>query len=157
MIFFPFSWWLLIQHTISTTFNSQKMYFNGMHFLQSSSVQPLMYSTVLPLSITHLKQTMAGVGAMVNLRMVTTIVTSTTYKQMVRVLLDHDHNRHLVFVNKTNPCCLLTQKSWFHSHGIHWMGSPTSINLRGSWTCLTILIAKGSIYNLMWSSMTRLW
>jgi hypothetical protein len=34
--------------------------------------------TILPQNITHLKQTTAVVGVVVNLRMVTTIVTSTT-------------------------------------------------------------------------------
>ena len=34
--------------------------------------------TILPQDRTHLKQTPAVVGVMVNLRMVTTIVTSTT-------------------------------------------------------------------------------
>ena len=42
------------------------------------------------------------VGVLVNLRMVTTIVTSTT--QSVWVLLDHSHNnRHLVFLTKDKP------------------------------------------------------
>jgi hypothetical protein len=41
---------------------------------------------------------------MENLRMVTTIVTSTTYLQILQVLLDRGHNGHVVFVNKTNPC-----------------------------------------------------
>ncbi len=38
-------------------------------------------STILPLYITHLKQTTAMVGATTNLKMVTSVVTSTTAKQ----------------------------------------------------------------------------
>jgi hypothetical protein len=43
----------------------------------------------------HLKQTTAVVGVMVNQRIVTTAVTSTTQQQIVRVLLYHGHNGHL--------------------------------------------------------------
>jgi hypothetical protein len=39
-------------------------------------------STILPLNVTHLKQTTAMIGKMVDLKMVTTIVTSTTYTQI---------------------------------------------------------------------------
>jgi hypothetical protein len=48
---------------------------------------------------THLQQTTAVVGVMVNLRMVTTVVTSTTQSICAGVLLDHSpNNRHLVFL-----------------------------------------------------------
>jgi hypothetical protein len=47
--------------------------------------------------------TTAVVGVLVNLRMVTTVVTITTHKQIVGVLLDRGHNRHLVFVTKDEP------------------------------------------------------
>ncbi len=39
--FLLFSWWLLIQHTISTTFISLKMNFNEIYLFQNSPVQPL--------------------------------------------------------------------------------------------------------------------
>ncbi len=53
---------------------------------------------------THLKQTTAVVGVMVNLRMVTTVVTSTTQSISAGVLLDRSHNnRHLVFLTKDKP------------------------------------------------------
>ncbi len=56
-----------------------------------------------PQNRTHLKQTTAVVGVIVNLRMVTTVVTSTT-QALVRVLLDLSHNNgHLVFLTKDNP------------------------------------------------------
>ncbi len=49
---------------------------------------------------THLKQTTAVVRVIVNLRRVTTIVTSTT-QALVRVLSDLSHNNgHLVFLTK---------------------------------------------------------
>jgi hypothetical protein len=37
-----------------------------------------LHNTILPQNKTHLKQTTAVVGVMVNLRMVTTVVTGTT-------------------------------------------------------------------------------
>jgi hypothetical protein len=41
------------------------------------------------------------------------------YKQtFVWVLLDSGSDGNLVFITKTNPCCFLPQKGWFHSHGI---------------------------------------
>jgi hypothetical protein len=43
-----------------------------------SKTVELHVTTVLPLNIAHLKQTTAVVRVMVNLRMVTTIVTSAT-------------------------------------------------------------------------------
>jgi hypothetical protein len=44
------------------------------------------------------------VGVIVNLRMVTTVVTSTTQKALVWVLLDLSHNNgHLVFLTKDKP------------------------------------------------------
>jgi hypothetical protein len=41
----------------------------------------IVVSPILPLNISHLKQTTAMVGVMVNLKMVTTVVTSTAHKQ----------------------------------------------------------------------------
>jgi hypothetical protein len=44
------------------------------------------------------------VGVIVNLRMVTTIVTSTTQSISAGVLLDRSHNNgHLVFLTKDKP------------------------------------------------------
>jgi hypothetical protein len=52
----------------------------------------------------HLKQTTAVVGVVVNLRMVTTVVTSTTQSISAGVLLDSSHNNgHLVFLAKVKP------------------------------------------------------
>jgi hypothetical protein len=52
-------------------------------------------------SITHLKQTTAVVGVMVNLRTVTTVVTSSTQSISAGVLLDLSHNNgNLVFLTK---------------------------------------------------------
>ncbi len=52
---------------------------------------------------THLKQTTVVVGVIVNLKKVTIVVTSTTWKHIVRVLLKRGHNRHLVFVTNNKP------------------------------------------------------
>jgi hypothetical protein len=51
--FLLFPWWILIQHIISTTFNSLKMYFNEIYLFQNSPVQPLptpagKFSTKIP-------------------------------------------------------------------------------------------------------------
>jgi hypothetical protein len=68
-------------------------------------------------------QTAAVVGVIVNLKMVTTIVTNTTHA-LVRVLLDLSHNkRHLVFLTKrqTMMCPYskrLVQQSWNTSNGM---------------------------------------
>ncbi len=44
------------------------------------------------------------VGVIVNIRMVTTIVTSTTQSISAGVLSDHSHNNgHLVFLTKDKP------------------------------------------------------
>ena len=48
--------------------------------------------TIQPQDRTHLKQTTAVVGVMANLRMVTTVVTSTTQSISAGVLLDLSHN-----------------------------------------------------------------
>jgi hypothetical protein len=71
------------------------------------------------------------IGVMVNLRMVTTVVTSTTYKQIVRVLLNSGHNGHLVFVTKDKPMLLpyskrLVPQLWNTLNGIF----QTSVRLR---------------------------
>jgi hypothetical protein len=53
---------------------------------------------------THQMQTAAVVGVIVNLRMVTTVVTSTTQSISAGVLLDPSHNNgHLVFLTKDKP------------------------------------------------------
>jgi hypothetical protein len=44
----------------------------------SKTVELRMYNTIQPQNRTHLKQTTAVVGVIVNLRMITTVVTSTT-------------------------------------------------------------------------------
>jgi hypothetical protein len=57
-----------------------------------------------PQDRTHQMQTAAVVGVIVNLRMVTTIVTSTTQSISPGVLLDLSHNNgHLVFLTKDKP------------------------------------------------------
>ena len=56
MIFFTFSKWLLIQHSISTTFNSPKMYFGEIYLFQNSPVQPLV--------VTCVQRTLLGCGTM---------------------------------------------------------------------------------------------
>ncbi len=49
-------------------------------------------------------QTAAVVGVIVNLRMVITVVTSTTESIIAGVLLDTSHNNgHLVFLTKDKP------------------------------------------------------
>ncbi len=49
-------------------------------------------------------KTAAEVGLIVNLRMVTTVVTSTTQSISEGVLLDLSHNNgHLVFLTKDKP------------------------------------------------------
>ncbi len=81
---------------------------------------------------THQMQTAAVVGLKVNLRMVTTVVTSTTQSISAGVLLDLSHNsEHLVFL-KTNHDVSLLEKGWFHSHGILRMGSPKGVKPRDS-------------------------
>ncbi len=66
--------------------------------------------------------------------MVTTVVTSTTQSISAGVLLDLSHtNRHLVFFTKDDkPCCVPTQKGWFHSRGILRIGSPKGVKPRNS-------------------------
>jgi hypothetical protein len=81
--------------------------------------------------MTHLKQITDVVGVMINLKIVTTVVTSTTYKLIVWVLLDCGHNGHLVVVTKDKPMLFpylnrLVPKLW-----ILGMGSPKSAKLRG--------------------------
>ena len=63
--------------------------------------------------------------------MVTTVVTSTTQSISAGVLLDLSHNNgHLIFLTKDKPCCVPTQKGWFHSRGILRIGSPKGIKPR---------------------------
>ncbi len=72
----------------------------------------------------HLKQTTAVVWVMVNLRMVTTVVTSTTQSISAGVLLDRGHNNgHLVFLTKDKPMMCpyskrLVPQSWNTSNWI---------------------------------------
>jgi hypothetical protein len=76
-----------------------------------------------PQNRTHLKQTAAVVGVIVNLRMVTTVVTSTT-QALVWALLDLSHNNgHLVFFfqRQTMMCPYskrLVPQSWNTLNGI---------------------------------------
>ena len=80
--------------------------------------------TIEPQDRTHLKQTTAVVGLMVNLIMVTTVVTSTTQSMSAGVLLDRSHNNgHLVFLTKDKPMMCpysnrLVPQSWNMSNGI---------------------------------------
>jgi hypothetical protein len=114
------------------------------------------------------------VGVRVNIKKVTIVVTSTTWKHEVRVLLDHSHNKHLIFVTKDKPMLCpysnrLVSQSWNTSNGI-----AQKCKLRGSWTSYTTPIAKvlprtwccwvrqdsdskSSIQNLMQLSTVRLW
>jgi hypothetical protein len=59
---------------------------------------------IQPQDRTHLKQTTTVVGVIVNLRMVTTAVTSSTQSISAGVLLDCSHNNgHLAFLTKDKP------------------------------------------------------
>jgi hypothetical protein len=87
--------------------------------------KPLNYvCTIQPQDRTHLKQTTAVVGVMVSLRMVTTVVTSTTQSISARVLLGRSHNNgHLVFLTKDKPMMCpyskrLVPQSWNTLNGI---------------------------------------
>jgi hypothetical protein len=51
----------------------------------------------------HLKQTTVVVGVRVNLNKGYLHSNKSYLKHIVRVLLDHGHNRHLVFVTKDKP------------------------------------------------------
>ncbi len=114
------------------------------------------------------------VGVIVNLRMVTTVVTSTT-QALVGVLLDLSHNnRHLVFFyrRQTMMCPYLKRlvpQSWNTSNGISQRCSAkgelnffSTLITEGSlqsrmWLSPTkMLIAKGSSQNLVWLSTTRI-
>jgi hypothetical protein len=78
-------------------------------------------------------QTAAAVGVMVNLRMVTTVVTNTTQSNSAGVLIDRSHNNgHLVFLTKDKPMMCpyskrLIPQSWNTSNG-----SPKGAKPRGS-------------------------
>jgi hypothetical protein len=80
--------------------------------------------TIQPQDRTRLKQTTAVVGVIVNLRMVTTVVTSTTQSISTGVLLYCCHNNgHLVFLTKDKPMMCpyskrLIPQSWNTSNGI---------------------------------------
>jgi hypothetical protein len=61
---------------------------------------------MLPLIKTHLKQTTVVVGVRVNLRKGYQCSNKYYLKHIVQALLDHGHNRHLVFVTKDKPMLL---------------------------------------------------
>jgi hypothetical protein len=111
--------------------------------------------TIQPQKRTHLKQTTAVVGMIVNLRMVTTIVTSTI-KALVRVLLDLSHNNgHLVFLTKrqTMMCPYskrLIPQSWNTLNGISQRCSA-----KGELNFLSTLITEGFLQSRMRSSPTE--
>jgi hypothetical protein len=88
--------------------------------------------TIQPQDRTHLKQTTVVVGVIVNLRMVTTVVTSTT-QALVQVLLDRSHNNgHLVFLTKDKPMmCPYSKRLVPQSWNLR-MGSPKGVKPRGS-------------------------
>jgi hypothetical protein len=76
------------------------LYIQEYQYYSVPSVVPTDIRTIRPQNRTHLKQTTAVVGVIVNLRMVTTVVTSAT-QALVRVLLDLSHNKgQLVFLTK---------------------------------------------------------
>ncbi len=56
--------------------------------------------TIGPQNRTHLQQTTAEVGVIVNLRMVTTVVTSTTQSISAGPVISSYNNGHLVFLTK---------------------------------------------------------
>jgi hypothetical protein len=80
--------------------------------------------TIQPQDRTHLQQTTAVVEVIVNLRMGTTVVTSTTQSISAGVLLDRSHkNGHLAFLTKDKPMMCpyskrLVLQSWNTSNGI---------------------------------------
>jgi hypothetical protein len=90
--------------------------------------------TLGPQDRTHQKKTAAVVGVIVNLRMVTTVVTSTIQSISAgQVLLHRSHNNgHLVFLTIDKPMMCPYSKGWFHSHGILQMESPKGVKPRGS-------------------------
>jgi hypothetical protein len=92
----------------------------------------------------------------VNLRMVTTLVASTT-KALVRVLLDLSHNNgHLVFLTKDKSMMCpyskrLVPQSWNISNGIsQWCSAKEELNF------LSALMTEGSLQSLMWLSPTEM-
>jgi hypothetical protein len=104
----------------------------------------------------HLKQTTAVVAVMVNLRMVTTVVTSTTQSISAGVLLDRCHNNgHLVFLTKDKLMMCphskrLVPQSWNTLNGI-----SQSCEAKGELNFVSTLITEGSLQSLMWSSPTE--
>ncbi len=56
--------------------------------------------TIRPQNRTHLQQTTAEVGVIVNPRMVTTVVTSTTQSISAGPVISSYNNGHLVFLTK---------------------------------------------------------
>jgi hypothetical protein len=98
---------------------------NTVSAVTSTISKPFNYiCTIGPQDRTHLKQTTAVVEVIVNLRMVTTVVTSTTQSISAGVLLDRSHNNgHLVFLTKDKPMMCpyskrLVPQSWNTLNGI---------------------------------------
>ncbi len=93
------------------------------------------------------------VGGIVNLRMVTTVVTSTTQSISAGVLLDRSNNNgHLVFLTKDKPMMCpyskrLVPQLWNTLNGIF-----QRCEAKGELNFLSMLIAENSLQSLMWSS-----
>jgi hypothetical protein len=95
------------------------------------------------------------VGVIVNLRMVTTAVTSTT-QALVQVLLDLSHNNgHLVFLTKekTHDVSLLKKTGSTVVEYFEWV-LPKVLSQGGA-ELLSTLITEGSLQSRMWSSPTE--
>ena len=103
-----------------------------------------------------MKQTTVVVGVRVNLKEGYHHSNKHYLKHIVQVLLDHGHNRDLVFVTIDKPMLFpysnrLVSQLWNTLNGI-----AQKHKLRRSSTSYTTPIAKGSTQNLMLSSTARL-
>ncbi len=96
------------------------------------------------------------VGVIVNLRMVTTVVTSTT-QALVQVLLDlsHNNNGHLAFLtkDKTHDVCLLEKAGSTVVEYFEW--DLPKVLSQGGAELLSTLITEGSLQSQMWLSPTE--
>jgi hypothetical protein len=95
------------------------------------------------------------VGVIVNIRMVTTIVISTT-QALVRVLLDLSHNNgQLVFLtkDKTHDVSLLKKAGSTVVEYFKW-DLPKVLSQEGA-ELLSMLITEGSLQSRMWLSPTE--
>jgi hypothetical protein len=96
------------------------------------------------------------VGVILNLRMVTTVVTSTT-QALVWVLLDLSHNnKHVVFLtkDKTHDVSLLKKAGSTVVEYFEW-DLPMVLS-QGRAKLLSMLITEGSLQSLMWLSPTEM-